>query len=74
MTDYEPYVSDPAEAPPRERLARMRPTLAWLAGIVLILALAFTWVQGAGSEDPSLNVPADQLSTEPPVTDEPPAG
>lgn len=65
MTDYEPYVAEPAEPARRERLARLRPKLAWVAALLVIAALAFIWVRNAGSEDPSLDVPADQLTAPP---------
>lgn len=62
MTDYEPYVAEPAEPAPREQLARLRPLLAWMAALIVVAALAFVWVRNSGSEDPSLDVPADQLT------------
>ena len=71
MTDFEPYVAEPSEPRPRPPLAGLRPLLAWFAAVLVIVALAYTWLQGAGAEDPSLNVPVDELTT-PPA--EPPPG
>lgn len=62
MTDFDPYVADPAEPAPRERLARWRPLLAWLAALLIVAAMVFVWVRNSGSEDPSLDVPVDQLT------------
>lgn len=80
MTDYETYVAEPAEAPPPERFARLRPPLAWAAAMLVLLALGYTWFQGTATEDPSLSVPAEQLTTPPadqapaaPAPAEPPA-
>ena len=58
--DYEPYVADPAEPPPRPRLARLAPAI-WTFALILLLAAATTlyWT-GRGEVDPSLTVPASE--------------
>jgi hypothetical protein len=60
-TDYEPYVAEPAEPARPQTLARLRTWIAWLAALVLVAALAFLWADGRGEEDPSLQIPAEQL-------------
>lgn len=54
---YEPYVSDPAEPPPRRRLARLQPLLASLAVVILLVAAGALYFVGRGEEDPALTVP-----------------
>ena len=62
MTDFDPYVADPAEPAARERLAHWRPVLSWLSALLIVAAMVFVWVRNSGSEDPSLDVPVDQLT------------
>jgi hypothetical protein len=57
VTDPEPYVADPAEPPPRPRLARLRPMVWTLAVLILIVAGTTLYWQGYGEEDPALQVP-----------------
>ena len=60
MTDYEPYVADPAEPPARRRLAGATP-LAWTLVIVILLACVATlFLTGRGQEDPALTVPSEE--------------
>lgn len=61
MTDYEPYVADPAEPAPRQALQGLRPWL--IAAIVALLLAGLTlplW-QRAAEQDPSLEVPQEEL-------------
>ena len=59
-TDYEPYVGDPAEPPPRRRLARLQPLIVSVAILVLVVALGALYFIGRGEEDPALTVPASE--------------
>lgn len=55
---HERYVADPAEPPPRPRLARLRPAVATLAVLVLLVAGVTLYWTGRGQEDPALQAPA----------------
>jgi hypothetical protein len=57
-TDYEPYVADPTEPPPRRRLARLQPLIIAMALIILVVAAGSRYFIGRGEEDPALEVPA----------------
>jgi hypothetical protein len=61
MTDYEPYVEDPAEPVPPPRFARLRPVLATLIIAVIIAAVAFIIFSGLADQDPALEFPVDGL-------------
>jgi hypothetical protein len=54
----EPYVADPAEPPARPRLARLRPAIAALTLLLLLIAGATVFWTGRGQEDPALQAPA----------------
>lgn len=69
MTDYEPYVTDPAEPPPTVVLERLRSPLAVTAALVLAAAVAVVVISVRGAEDPSLDIPLDQFA--PPGTTTP---
>ena len=59
MSDrYEPYVSDPAEPPPRRRLEWLQPLIAALAVFIVLVAAGALYFVGRGEEDPALTVPA----------------
>lgn len=55
---HEGYVADPAEPPPRPRLAGLRPAIATLAMLLLMVAAVTLYWTGRGEEDPALQVPA----------------
>ena len=57
---HEPYVADPAEPPPRPRLAGLRPALAVLLVVLLVIAGMTLFWTGRGEEDPALQAPAPQ--------------
>lgn len=54
---HEPYVADPAEPPPRPRLARLRPLIATLVALLLLGAGTTLFWTGRGEEDPALRAP-----------------
>ena len=60
MTDYEPYVADPTEPPPRRRLAGAAPAVCVIAVIVLLLGTASLLLEGRGEQDPSLSIPTEE--------------
>ena len=61
MSDhYEPYVADPAEPPPRRRLARLAPLIWTLAAVLLLVGLTTIYWTGRGEEDPALTVPSSE--------------
>ncbi len=60
MTNYEQYVSDPAEPAPRRRFARLQPWIVTLAIVVLLTSLTALYMIGRGEEDPALEVPASE--------------
>ena len=61
MSDsYEPYVQDPAEPPPRRRLARLQALIATLAVLFILVAAGALYFVGRGEEDPALTVPASE--------------
>jgi hypothetical protein len=61
MTDYEPYVADPAEPKPRPRLARFRPLVVILIVALIAGALFFMFIRDRAEQDPSLEVPVEDL-------------
>lgn len=65
MTDYEPYLAEPAEPVVPGKLARWRPLLSVLATLLVVLALAFMWVDSRGEQDPALTAP--DATTPPPA-------
>lgn len=54
---HEPYVADPAEPPPRPRLAALRPAVVTLLVVILLAAATSLYWLGRGEEDPSLRAP-----------------
>ena len=58
LTDFEPYVTDPAERPPRPWLAGLTPLVIWIMVAVLLLAGA-RLLLSAQAEDPSLQAPTE---------------
>ena len=65
MTDYEPYVAEPAEPAPRRRLAGAAPVVWSLAVVVALACLATLFLTGRGQEDPALSVPSEQATEQP---------
>lgn len=61
---HDSYVADPAEPPPRPRLARWGPTIATLVVALLIAAATTLFWVGRGEEDPSLQAPAGQTDAD----------
>jgi len=59
VTEYEPYVRDPAEPPPRRRFARLQPFILALALLVLVTSVGALYFVGRGEEDPALTQPRD---------------
>jgi hypothetical protein len=58
MTErFESYVADPAEPPPRPRLAGLAPTVWTLALLIALIGATTVFWQGRGEEDPALTVP-----------------
>lgn len=57
MTDYEPYLAEPAEPVRPGKLARWRPLLSVAAVLLIALALVFLWLDAQGQQDPALTVP-----------------
>ena len=62
MTDYEPYVAEPAEPPARRRLAGAAPMVWTLAFVILLTCAATLFLAGRGQEDPALSVPSEQAT------------
>lgn len=62
MTDYEPYVADPAEPAAEPRFARLRGPVGTAAIIIVVIAVVVLALLGQDDEDPSLNVPLDQFA------------
>jgi hypothetical protein len=58
VTDYEPYVDEPAEPTQRAASPRLQATLAGLTVLMLIAGLAVLLVGLPGGQDPSLQAPA----------------
>lgn len=56
-TGFEPYVSDPAEAPSRPRMAGREPAIWMLIALILLIAATTLFWVGRGQEDPGLTVP-----------------
>ena len=56
---FDGYVADPAEPPPRRRLAGAAGALWVLALVILAIAAATLLLQGRGQEDPALSVPTE---------------
>ena len=56
---HEPYVADPAEPPPRARLAGLRPALVTVLVLVLVAAAMTLYWVGRGEEDPALQAPVE---------------
>ena len=54
---FEAYVADPAEPPPRPRLARLAPAVGTLALLIALIGAATVFWHGRGEEDPALTVP-----------------
>jgi hypothetical protein len=61
VTDYEPYVADPAEPAPLARYPGLRPLAGTLAIVVLLAALVLLVLKDRALQDPSLDVPASVL-------------
>lgn len=57
MTDYEPYLADPAEPHRPGPLARWQPLLTTLSVLLVVVALGFLWLHSKGRQDPALTVP-----------------
>jgi hypothetical protein len=57
VTDYEPYLADPAEPVVPGKLARWRPLLSVAVALLVVLALVFLWLDAQGQQDPALTVP-----------------
>ncbi|HVM19355.1 MAG TPA: hypothetical protein VM307_05300 [Egibacteraceae bacterium] len=62
--DYEPYVADPAEPPPRRRLARLQPSLWFFVALLLTVSAATVFLQGYGDEDPALRMPGTEAGAD----------
>jgi hypothetical protein len=60
MTDYEPYVAEPAERPPQRRLQAHRTKVGFLAALVLVAALSWIVAQSYAEQDPALEVPLEE--------------
>ena len=58
MTDFEPYVADPVEAPPAPRLVRFQPVVVTVVLLVLLVAAGYLSMGGGQQQDPALDVPA----------------
>jgi hypothetical protein len=69
MTDYEPYVADPAEPKPRPWLARLRPLVVTLIIAIIAGAVLFMFIRDRAEQDPSLEVPVEDLQEVEPAQD-----
>lgn len=75
VTDFEPFVADPAEPPPPQRLQRLSGTLAGII-VLLLLGVVVVTVLRAQRQDPALQGPVP-AATQPPAVPEgspPPTG
>lgn len=54
MTDFEPYVADPVEAPPAPRWERARAAVAVIAILLLVAALSYLAFGGRTAQDPAM--------------------
>ncbi len=71
VTDYEPYVADPAEPGPRRALHRVRPMIVTGIAATLLAAAAFLFISDRAEQDPSLQSPAEEQSV-PAMPEDPP--
>jgi hypothetical protein len=60
MTDYEPYVRDPAERPPARLLQGQRTKVGVLAALVLVAAVSWIFASSYAEQDPALEVPLEE--------------
>lgn len=54
MTDFEPYVADPAESPPAPRLEKARAAVAVVAILLLVAGLSYLAFGGRPAQDPAM--------------------
>ena len=57
MTDYEPYVRDPAEQTTRRWVARLQSLFVALALLVLVTSIGTLYFVGRGEEESALTQP-----------------
>jgi hypothetical protein len=63
VSDFEPFVADPAEPAPRQRLAHRAPAIFLAILLVLGAHVVRLVLENQDEQDPSLDIPAELLDS-----------